>query len=187
MGKKGYGFLHEDSMPHGDFKEIQLKDIEDLDWAVTGPYCDIAKNHCATVCLTNLYKIYCKKGLKGELKENDEIFKKVYGFTGNGPIIALGRKCRRFFRSLGMHMTMKKDRKLDDIISSINNDEPVALLVTGGLFLWHWIICVGVRTYADGTQYLKIMDNWNRTLKRFLPVKKHFTWIRALKFYVEEQ
>ena len=74
------------------------------------------------------------------------------------------------------------------LAKAIKNQIPVALLLKGfSMTDWHWVICVGVRTGEDGKVYFRIIDNWNKTLKRFMPVNKKRPWISALSFEINKK
>lgn len=185
--KKGYDFMYENALPKQDYSDIVLNVAPEIQWSITGTYSEKAHNHCATVCLMNIYKILAAQGkLKrktAKAADSDaDLFEKVYAIMGNGPVVAMISKGRRFFNSMGCPAKIQRVKSSRYIEEKIKNNIPVAVLVTGGLFKWHWIICVGVRTYADGSRYLIIVDNWNKRFDRLMPLKKHFSYVRAVEF-----
>jgi len=186
MKNKGYGFVYRDSLPKGDFTEKTI-DIKDINWAVTGSYNDIADNHCACVCAVNaskLLKTRVPDGEKLSAAQNDErsFFTDAHRIIKNGPVVFLAAKMNRIFRSLGVLLKCRGAGGKKGLIAELENDRPVALLLSCALFDWHWVLCIGIRSYEDGSEYLNIIDNWNNRSDRYLPVKKRFTWMRALRF-----
>lgn len=189
MKKKGYGFVYVKDMPSLKYEDVDIEGLDADALAVTGTYSDIADNHCATVCLTNLIKLGMRLrdetllSVFDEKTEEKDIFGGIYAITGDGPIFALKHNLVKYMKPLNVGVEKIKYHSLDEVKEALKAQIPVALLVKGyNLNEWHWIICVGMRTYEDGSVYLRIIDNWNRTLIRFMPVKKKKPWISAISF-----
>ena len=194
MKKKGYGFIYEKDLPAVEYEDIDIEGLCADEFAVTGTYSSFARNHCATVCLTNLIKIMIRQKNENVLSvfedktEEKDIFSGIYAFTGNGPVIALYRKLAAYLRNMKLLVKKEKYKSVEEIKEAIKNQIPVALLLKGfSMTDWHWVICVGVRTGEDGKVYFRIIDNWNKTLKRFMPVNKKRPWISALSFEINKK
>lgn len=191
MGKKGYNFVYEKDLPSIKYEDINIIGITPDSLSVTGTYSSMAKNHCATICLINLIKIMVKQKKEAVLSvfdektEEKELFTGIYAITGNGPVIAICRKLNRFLGNVNLFAQKTKYGNVEDVKEAIKNQIPVAVLLKGfSMTDWHWVICVGVRTYEDGRVYLRIIDNWNKTLSRFMPADKKKPWISALSINI---
>lgn len=114
-----------------------------------------AKNHCATVALANVLKLY---KLADSSKQS---LIDVYSKVGNGPVIFLSRIIRKHYSSIECRYINK---------SKINNNklESIYYLVCMplSLFEWHWFVIVDTMN-LDNKDYYVIFDGWNSTL-RFL-------------------
>lgn len=186
MSNKGYGFIYREFLPQSGFTEETIN-ISDISWAVTGTYNDIADNHCACVCAVNCLKLLQKRvpgsAAAGSANEDERsCFIAAHRIVGNGPVLMLGRRLNKIFRRFGLLLRCRRAAGYEGVLSELKADRPVPLLLTCALFDWHWVLCIGIRRYEDGTEYLNIIDNWNNRADRYLPLKKKHTWVRALRF-----
>lgn len=180
-----YGFVYPHEMPDSAFSEIII-DVDEENIAVTGDYMDIANNHCAcvyTMNVTLLLKRYGKGDVSSCNIEGDrtEMFKSIHRIVRNGPVIFYKPKLNRYYKRIGSYVRFKPINKLESIEECIKEGLPVAMLVNAGMFLWHWIVIIGVRHYDSGEVYLNILDGWNKTKNKFLKFTGRDTFIRALR------
>ena len=146
---------------------------DNVGWAVTGDFTDVANNHCCATLLTN-YSVFldaCRRRDAGRLRGYDyrEVFNGVHHFVGNGPVLRIDPKANAWFASAGMNAHCKVihglshgERAYLRIRDELLGGNPCALLVAAGLFNWHWIMAVGFVEYEDGGHQLLIVDNWTR-------------------------
>ena len=140
-------------------------------WAVTEYYAGMARNHCASVCATNL--VLCLQALRSaELpgraftETRDELFRTFHDLIGNGPVFFLARSMKRFSASMGRSALTRRVRGFDGIRSVIDDGRPAALLLAAGPFDWHWVLCVGwrrIRTAGGAHDLLQIVNSWDPT------------------------
>ncbi|MDO5041424.1 MAG: hypothetical protein Q4D95_04975, partial [Peptoniphilus sp.] len=135
-----YGFLTADKLPREEFKERNLTDR--FSWSTTEEFKNMAKNHCATVCATNL-------ALYFEVTRDNphKIFREIYKYMGDGPKIKVEGAMKRYFRDLGYDLKLEKIRRRDEIKKSLDEGKPIILLLAGSLVNWHWVLVTGYRMY----------------------------------------
>ena len=174
MQNKGYGFLPRAGLPRGHYNEISLP-VESLHWAVTGDYGKIAKNHCGAVCATNLSVYFSSQGYRELLEENDRTrtFERVHNFVGDGPVLRLLNRTRKYFASRGYSFSCRKVRYFWEIRDAIGEGRPSVVLLTSGPFDWHWVLAVGCRRYEDGREYLRVVDGWHDTSDRYFLLSRN--------------
>jgi len=183
--KRPYGFIYPHEMPDCEFSENVIAVDED-EIAVTGDYMDIANNHCACICTMNITLLLKKYG-KGDVpscsieSDRTEMFKSIHRIVKNGPVIFYKPKLTRYYKRIGSAVRFRPINRLEAIEECINEGLPVAMLVNAGLFLWHWIVVIGVRHYENGDIYLNILDGWNKTKRKYLKFTGRDTFIRALR------
>ena len=93
-GTSDFGFLYD--LPAGRKRSGSLEQSF-LEFAVTSDYAEIAKDHCAPVCLTNLMLVLSRKGHPELLAGGNlnETFRRIHAMTGNGPVMTLRRYAYR--------------------------------------------------------------------------------------------
>ena len=183
--KAPYGFLAAQDLPETDiFDERILPDAKTMRFATTGDYSQIAKNHCGAVCASNV--LLCLGGgtdlhrapasAKGTLSAEDlpeqseqsllrnRVFSIMHRLMGNGPVFTLNGSIKKGARDLGFLILSERASSRPDIIRSIDNGKPVALMLANGIFDWHWVLCVGYRRYPlayGGKTYLRLANSWS--------------------------
>lgn len=184
--KKGFGFIYEDALPAGECTTVKLN-VDGIDLETTAETADIADNHCACVCAVNVLKlvqnnrktVIAEQGIENE---NRHCFELAHRYIVNGPIFRFRSRLKRFFGAIGCILVCKRAGGLAGIKSELEGGRPVALMVHGDGLDFHWILAIGYKDYGNGTVYLNLVDNWNKRHDRYLKVKPHFTWFRAVKF-----
>ena len=158
-------------IPSGNYSSGKLA-YDKIEWAVTKDYKDIAKNHCGAVLVTNLALYFSAKAYNNLLVNNSkyDTFAAVHRVIGNGPVINLARGAKKYFNDRGYTLEYEKVKSYEDIKDAIEKNQPLGLLLSNGIFNWHWIMVVGWRQDNSQENYLRIVDSWNRTDERFYKV-----------------
>lgn len=158
FGDNKYGFINKNIKPDKTLVNNQMK------FVTTSDFNHCAKNHCAATLLTNLCIFYAHKGYKQLIdKDINNTFKEIHDLVGDGPVMILSKKARKYFYLHNYNLVINKLNSLEDIKKSIDDGIPCALLLENALFNWHWVLVVG---YKDN--YLEIIDNWNRSTRYYL-------------------
>lgn len=175
LSDKGFGFINLKDMPSGEYSFGNLK-YTNTSWAATKDYKHMAKNHCGAVFVTNLVLYFASIGYSNLIvdKSKDNTFAAVHRIVGNGPVITVARKAKEYFYERGYTLEYSRVVSLEDIKEAISDNQPLGVLLTNGIFSWHWIMVVGWRQYksiGDSEEnYLRIVDSWNQTADRFFKV-----------------
>ena len=168
--KVPYGFLTAQDLPKTDiYDERLLPDVTAMRFATTGDYAEIAKNHCGAVCASNVL-LWLGYRAPSLIKKNadpsflrNRVFSTMYRIIGNGPVFTLHGSIKKGARDLGFMIMSERSSSRPDIIRSIDNGKPVALMLANGVFDWHWVLCVGYRRYPvafGGKTYLRLANSW---------------------------
>ena len=156
FGGGDYGFLKADDLPAGPYKEFfasqGLKEF-----VTTGATGDTLNNHCGATAATNL-------ALNFIHDDWQKIFARAYAMIGEGPALFIGHKVKRLFSSYKKKVKTRVYRSRDKIKKSIIRRRLSILLLANGLFDWHYVLCLGYRTYESGDDYLILADGWTKTL-----------------------
>lgn len=167
FGDGDYGFIAAEAMPT---KKYISYDIPNMctDWAVTGDFARMAKNHCAAVAVMNLALYFAENG-RPELKKATykDTFAAVHHIIGNGPVFGITRGAEKYFRGCGCALRARPFSGIDGLRAAVSGGHPCALLLADGLFQWHWVLAVGYREYAAGETYLRLVTGWHRRADRF--------------------
>lgn len=184
--EQGFGFIDLMDIPPGDYSSGKLA-YDKIDWAVTKDYIDKAKNHCGAVLVTNLALYFSAKGYNNLLVNNskDDTFVAVHRIVGNGPIISLTKKARKFFNERAYALEYEGVKSYKDMKDAIDKGQPLGLLLSSGIFNWHWIMVVGWKEDTSQRSYLRIVDSWNRTDERFYKVDSGSRLWLARKYWIE--
>lgn len=167
-GNNDYGIIQKSSLPFGEYVEKTIKAAPAVKWSVTSNFSDVAKNHCGAVTVLNLASYFKQLGYQNLIvKGQKSTFKAVHKYVKNGPVLRLFKKAKRYFNTRNYLLTTKRVKNFDQIKTSLNNDEPVVILLVNGLFSWHWVLVVGYIQYPDNTYYLQVMDNWYPDINRY--------------------
>lgn len=189
-----YGFLEESELPQGRISSDIMLPCQDVRWAVTTDFLDIARNHCAAVTVTNLM-LYFENTPSHQVQEPDHarnIFTGVHDLVGNGPVFTIRRKAQRYARAHRMNLQSRPVKTCEDFAAAIRAGHPCALLLAQNLLHWHWVLCTGVRTYENtafgnpGGGYLRIMDSWHRSDSFFYQPGRGSVLISAAEYWMEK-
>lgn len=183
LGDNNYGFIKVNKM--SDEKYIEQA-IDGLDFKVnsTADFSNEAKNHCGATLAVNLYKLFnnrynfhsVEEDLNLDNRDNAlTLFKDIHKYVPNGPVLFLARKIKSYFSSKSIDIKYKKI-PFKKLLSSLDANKPVAILLADGLFNWHWVLAVGYRVYADGTLYLRLISNHDRTSQSYY-IKNSGSWL----------
>lgn len=153
---------------------------EFFDWDITSDHLN-AKNHCAAVTSTNVDRYFCNISKCDELNfsvsSNDYSLEQVsnfdehYDLIGNGPILTFAKKTKKILAEKGINVRYKTKwiNKLPFIMESIDNNHLVAILLGSNFKDYHWILCTGYLITSENKIILKIIDNWNKNFRYYIP------------------
>lgn len=181
--KGNYGFVK--SLPEGEHF-LRLLPATDLPWFTTYRANDIANNHCGAVMVTNLALYYASLGADN-LIVNDDIdktFVAVHKVVGNGPVFNLGQKARKYFRQRGYDLSLRSAASYSALKSALNAGNPLGLILASTLFDWHWVLALGWAQYAEGDNYLYIIDGWNSS-PRYYRIHRGSLWLQATSYSLD--
>ena len=168
-----YGFMN--NIDNYTIKSAKHLSFELSDWDITSLHSE-AKNHCAAVTSTNIDKYFSEIF---KIYENFDIisrFNQNYNFIGNGPIFSFANKTKIILAKKNININYKRKwiNKLSFIKDSIDKDNIVALLLCSNFKDYHWIICTGYFITSDDKIILKIIDNWNKSYRYYIPSEQSF-------------
>lgn len=146
---KGYGFksyLHiKDKVNHN----LKIK------WAKTPSYNHFANNHCAAVLVENISIYYQELNLINFKVD----FKDIHNIVGNGPVLFLARKTRRYYQKHHLNLKTKVLFSQSKMKEQLDMKIPIALLLRKSLFDWHWVLAVAYLEIEDD-MYFKVANGW---------------------------
>lgn len=173
-----YGFIK--NIDKYKIKYSKNLSFDFFDWDITSKHPN-AKNHCAAVTSTNVERYFCEIGVGGTALErssgvyessiNDSPFDKHYQLIGNGPVFSFAKKTKKILAEKGINVRYKRKwiNKLPFIMESIENDNLVAILLGSNYKNYHWILCTGYLITNEDKIILKIIDNWNKDFRYYIP------------------
>lgn len=176
-----YGFMN--NIDNYTIKSSKNLSFELSDWDITSLHSE-AKNHCAAVSSTNIDKYFSEIS---EIYDNFDIisrFNQNYNLIGNGPIFSFANKTKKILdkKNINIYYKRKWIDKLSFIKDSIDNDNILALLLSSNFKDYHWILCTGYLITSDDKIILKIIDNWNKSFRYYIPGEQSFI-LKATKFW----
>lgn len=186
---KDFGFIDLSNMPTEEFNHDNLE-YKNIDWARTKDYNHLAKNHCGAVFVTNLALYFASKGYGDLLIDNnkDDTFEGVHRIVGNGPALTVAKKGKEYFYERGYSLEFSRLRSFEDIKDAISKGYPLGVLLTNGIFSWHWIMALGWRQYKAGSSsqenYMRIVDSWNNTADRFYKISTGSRLWSTTKYWI---
>lgn len=186
LGDGDYGFIDWGDLPTSSFTWDMVPAAISTDWATTGEFSSIAKNHCGATAVTNFALYFARIGYSN-LKINSSVydtFVAVHKIVGNGPVMTIADKAKTYFSSRGYNLKTSPVSDFSGIKTAIGNDRPCGILLANGIVDWHWIICVGYRDYGSDGKYMRIVDGWNDTTYRFYRCNSGSIWISATQYWV---
>ena len=181
-----YGFIDWGDMPSGTYSYDVIANAPSTDWATTGEFSSIAKNHCGATAVTNFALYFANRGYSN-LKINSSVydtFVAVHKIVGNGPVMTIADKAKEYFSDRGYTLKTSSVGSFSGIQTAIGNDRPCGILLANGIVDWHWIICVGYRAYNSGGNYMRIVDGWHDTTLKFYLCNSGSAWISATQYWV---
>ena len=117
----------------------------------------MAKNHCAAVLLTNLVRYYMDRATIERIKAKSgsgRVFYDVHEKVGNGPVLRILSRAKRYVLPLGYQVDHRKVHDLESFRSAVKRGRPCAMLLMAQALEWHWVLVVGVRVYEDGSDLM---------------------------------
>ncbi len=185
LGDGDYGFINFKDMPKGDFSEKTIP-LNNLNFACTGDFNDIAKNHCGAVCALNIVLILSQKEMLSMGESSLEKFREIHKIIGNGPTPSIARGLLKYAQSHGVKLNYQSDIKsFEDVKAAIHRGNPCGILLANAVLDWHWVTCVGYREYQNGEKYIRIADGWSKAASRFYKLNTGSAWISATEYFVE--
>ena len=184
---KTYGFMTENALPSGKYREWLIPDALEREWTVTGDYSRVAKNHCAAVLVTNLVRYYMDRATIERIKAKSgsgRVFYDVHEKVGNGPVLRILSRAKRYVLPLGYQVDHRKVHDLESFRSAVKRGRPCAMLLMAQALEWHWVLVVGVRVYEDGSWYLRLADGWHRKADIFWKWNEGSRFILAREVYI---
>ena len=183
MNKNEYGFINQRDLPRGAYHEEELPLLAEVTWAKTSNYNDEAKNHCGAVFVTNLALYYSVLGYDNLLSDNlKDTFSTIHTIVGNGPKVFLARNASSFFSQRGYDLKHSTFRSHEKIKEAIVEGFPMGLLVSAGLFQWHWVMVVGFRHYASEELYVRIVTGWDSKKTKYYKLGSGSSWWSATSY-----
>lgn len=183
MSKKEYGFINQKDLPSGAYHEEELPLLEEITWAKTSDYGDLAKNHCGAVFVTNLALYYSALGYGNLLGDNPkDTFSTIHTIVGNGPKVFLAGNASSYFFQRGYDLEHSTFRSHEKTKEAICEGQPMGLLVSAGLFQWHWVMVVGFRQYDSKKLYVKIVTGWDSKNTKYYKLGNNFSWWSATSY-----
>lgn len=182
---RSYGFQEEENLP-SPLTGADLP-LPSLSWLTTGEFSQDAKNHCASIMVSNLLLLLTAQRRESPSeKTHSEIFSIVYPYVGNGPVMFTAEKVHRAGREFHIEVESESlsvgEKGFSAYCRAIDQGKPVAVLLQAGLADWHWVLGVGYRRDRKGEAYLHVITGWRDSLKEYLcwegPAK-----IRAMTAY----
>lgn len=181
-----YGFIDWGDMPSGTYDWDMVANAASTDWATTGEFSSIAKNHCGATAVTNFALYFANCGYSN-LKINSSVydtFVAVHKIVGNGPVMTIADEAKEYFTDRGYTLKTSSVGSFSGIQTAIGNDRPCGILLANAIVDWHWVICVGYRAYNSGGSYMRVVDGWNDTTLKFYFCNSGSTWISATQYWV---
>lgn len=144
---------------YGFKSHLHFKDKEDhnlnIKWAKTSSYKHFANNHCAAVLVENLSIYYRAMNLI-----NFEIdFVEIHKLIGNGPVLFLTRKTRKYFEKHHLNVKTKVLFSPSKMKDQLDIKKPIALLLCKSLFDWHWVLALDYFE-IENQLYFKVANGW---------------------------
>jgi hypothetical protein len=186
-----YGIKNEKDLPSGKYKERIIKSAASVNWAIMNDYNEIAKNHCGATAATNLALYFTRRGYtnlavknkKGQ-RSKRETFKSVHKYVKNGPQLFIARNTKKYFKKRGYNLKYSGANNLKSVKNAISKNRPVGILIAGPQ--WHWIICVGYREYKNGKAYMRVVNGWDNTTKKYYQPHKGAGWVSGTQYWIKK-
>lgn len=187
-----YGFLSLSQLPHDTYTPGTIPYCN-LEWMTTSDFAgkkdnngNLIKDHCGSVAVSNLALYFGTRGYTNLLKSNNfETFKAVHSYVGNGPVLSITDKAKKYFKDCGYTLNSAPNDSLSSVITAIDNGRPCGFLLENSLFNWHWILVVGYRIgNTSGKTYCTIVDGWNKKANRYYRLNEGSSWISSSEYWM---
>ena len=181
-----YGFIDWGDMPSGTYDWDMVANAASTDWATTGEFSSIAKNHCGATAVTNIELYITNCGISKMIINYSlyDTLVAVHKIVGNGPVMTIADEAKEYFTDRGYTLKTSSVGSFSGIQTAIGNDRPCGILLANAIVDWHWVICVGYRAYNSGGSYMRVVDGWNDTTLKFYLCNSGSTWISATQYWV---
>ncbi len=149
------------------------------------------QNHCGAVCCANIAKLFYEAGWKKALIDEDpqKTFFDLHGRIGNGPVLSLKGGLEEYFSLRGFTLHSRSVGDYENLCREVDAGHPVAVLLSAGLFQWHWVLAVGwfeIRSSekAEPRRFIRITDNWNPEADRAIEIQKGALWVAGRAYWL---
>jgi len=188
---KNMGIVNSSKLPLSSYTSKTIDNATSVNWQVTSNFKNIAKNHCAAVAVTNLAMYFYKCGYYNLMVDTRrkgrsayETFVEVHKIVGNGPVVTVAEKAKKYFKSRGYSLKSSSVFSIGAVKKAIDKNRPVVTLIANGLFSWHQIICIGYRMYTGGAFYMRVIDGWNNSTNKYYRVYQGSLWMSSTQYWM---
>ncbi|NLW52331.1 MAG: hypothetical protein GXY87_03075 [Tissierellia bacterium] len=180
-----YGIIKGEDLDLDLTGEMKIN-YSNINWAQMKNYNSFAKNHCGATFITNLCIFFENQGFDGLLIDNDvdKTFKYIHSKIGNGPIVTVASKAKRYFKSRGYDLGYKSVINSKEIKSSIEKNHPLGILLAQSPIEWHWVLGVGYVEF-DGLEFFRIINAWEDTDDRWYVLNNKAVYFSAKEYYIK--
>lgn len=186
--KEMFGVIDWGDMPSGTYTYDDLDGCDDVDYGTTGEFDGIngADNHCGATAAFNVVTYYKEYLNEPDLYVNDDrvdTFTALHVEIGNGPVLFPGYNSGldTYVDDRGYTYHYLAQGGYTSIKNGIDKDQMSTVLMVANLLNWHMVNAVGYREYTSGTKYVRIVDGWENTSRRFILSTNmsgsYITWI----------
>jgi len=146
-------------------------------------------NHCAATSAFNMlaYYRYCM-GDPIPYSERESIFLSIHSYMGNGPVTpaAYHNRIEAYIENETDYSITLSDPAETWVayINEVQNDRMCFLCIVNVLLLTgHFINGIGYRIYEDGSQYARVIDNWNYVTTKYYIFGQYLNQIGGVYIY----
>ena len=182
-----FGSITGNSLPQADAELLTTGMFEGRQAANGNPI----RNHCGAVCAANIAILFYEAGWKKALIDEDaeKTFFDLHGRLGNGPVLTLKGKLEEYFALRGFSLRSRSVGDYENLCREIDAGHPVAVLLSAGLFQWHWVLAVGwfeigSSENAEPRRFIRITDNWNPEADRAIEIQKGSLWVAGRAYWL---
>lgn len=168
--QSSYGFINQKYMSKENYTSHQIPFPNQQKFLTTTDTKNIAHNHCGAVLATNLWVHSLPYPLP--VSEQVAYFKIIHSYIGDGPVVCLESKIRRFLKREKQSLATYRTKNQQEIKASLQLGLPLALLLAKDPLNWHWVMAVGYREYKDGTLYLQVVTGWHQKAVYYYPINQ---------------
>lgn len=180
-----YDFIDWNSMPSGSYSSDWLP-FGGTTWAVMDDYTGktnpisnkVIDDHCGATAATNLALYFATQGYSN-LKKNGSVndtFYDLHNRTGNGPVLMIAGSVGSYATSRGYTINNSSVASYPAYKTAIGNRRPCGILLTAAIDNWHWVVGIGYRDYASGSNYVRVVNGWENSANNFYLWGSPTTW-----------